>query len=191
VVDIADKLQTSNIRIFSFYPGAYVSEESFFDQVISRLSKMVEYVQGSDIILMHENEKGIFGHNAENCALLARTMHSKNFRLAYDPGNFVWGEHICNNMDVCWSKMKSWVDHIHIKDWKMNHYDTGCLPGSGDAQIPELIEKLVETKYKGFVTMEPHMDEGGQFGGHTSMDHYRQAITSFRRLAIQKGLNLK
>ena len=77
-----------------------------------------------------------------------------------------------NNVEVCWPLMKPYVTHIHIKDWKLGSTDIGSLPGEGDGQIEQLIKELVTSGYSGFVTLEPHMSSGGQFGGETTPEQF-------------------
>jgi sugar phosphate isomerase/epimerase len=119
---------------------------------------------------------------------MMRSIDSPKLRLAYDPANFVWGEKIRNNVDVCWSVMKPYVVHVHIKDWKLENEHAGSMPGEGDAQIPELLTELVKMKYRGFLTIEPHLKSGGQFGGETGPELFSQAIATTRRLCGDVGL---
>ena len=92
--------------------------------------------------MVHENEANIYGHAAANCVDLVKTVDSPKLRLAYDPANFVWGEKITNNVEVCWPLMKPYVVHVHIKDWKLGAKDIGSMPGQGDGQIKELLAEL-------------------------------------------------
>ena len=85
-----------------------------------------------------------------------------------------------NNVEVCWPLMKPYVTHIHIKDWKLGSTDIGSLPGEGDGQIEQLIKELVTSSYSGFVTLEPHMSSGGQFGGETTPEQLKAALQNVK-----------
>jgi sugar phosphate isomerase/epimerase len=111
-------------------------------------------------------------------------------RLAYDPANFVWGEKITNNIESCFSVMKPYVVHIHIKDWKLGSKDIGSIPGEGDGQIKELLTELAAMNYDGCLTMEPHLQTGGQFGGSTGPELFSRAVEAVREIADEVGLNL-
>ena len=176
-VELAKFFNTKMIRIFSFYPPKGENIDDYRDEVISRLSIMSQIVKGSDIILVHENESHIYGHSAENCVEIAKSLNSPNLRLAYDPANFVWGDDITDNVTRCYPIMEPYISHIHIKDWKLGSKDIGSLPGEGDGQIDLLIKRLAETGYDGFITMEPHMNSGGQFGGETTPEQFTAALT--------------
>ena len=65
-IEIAHVLATDYIRMFSFY----LSNENasvYRDEVMERWSRFIEEAEGSGLILLHENEKGIYGDNAQRC----------------------------------------------------------------------------------------------------------------------------
>ena len=47
------------IRLFSFYKSKDKQPEEYRDEVMRRLEQFVAAAKGSNIILCHENEKGI------------------------------------------------------------------------------------------------------------------------------------
>jgi len=187
-VELAQFFETPFIRMFSYYAPQGRDIDDYRDQVMERMAAKVQVVEGTDVTMVHENEAHIYGHTAENCADLVETIGSDRLRLAYDPANFVWGEKITNNVEVCWPVMKRYVVHIHIKDWKLGSADIGSLPGQGDGQIKELLAALAAVNYDGCMTMEPHLKTGGQFGGSTGPELFSKAIAAVRELADEVGL---
>lgn len=187
-VDLAQFFETPFIRMFSYYAPEGKNIDDYRDQVLERMAAKVQLVEGADVTMVHENEAHIYGHTAENCADLIEAVGSDRLRLAYDPANFVWGEKITNNVEVCWPVMKPYVAHIHIKDWKLGSADVGSLPGQGDGQIKELLAELAVMGYDGCMTMEPHLKTGGQFGGSTGPELFSKAIAAVRELADEVGL---
>lgn len=179
-VEIASLLDTKLIRVFSYYAPEGKNIDDYRDAVMERMAKKAEVLAGTDFIMVHENESHIFGHDASNCVDIIKTVNSPNLTLAYDPANFVWGDYITNNVDLCWPVMKPYVSHIHIKDWKLGSKDIGSLPGEGDGQIELLIKVLAEMNYSGFITMEPHMNSGGQFGGSTTPEQFKSALANVK-----------
>ena len=117
-----------------------------------------------------------------------KNLYSDNFKAAYDPANFVWGEKITDNIFTCWPILKQYVSHIHIKDWKLGSKDIGSIPGDGDGQIAELFKELADKGYDGFVTKEPHMSSGGQFGGQTTTDQFDAALSRVRSFCQDNGI---
>ena len=187
-VELADFFDAPFIRLFSYYAPDGKNIDDFREEVVRRMSIKAEVVRGSDIVLVHENESHIYGHTAKNCLDIVQSINSPNLKLVYDPANFVWGSDIINNMDQCWPIMEPFVVHIHIKDWKLGSTKVGCIPGEGDAQIRELLKKLLGINYKGFLTIEPHLESGGQFGGTTDLASFKKAIEASRSLCDEIGL---
>lgn len=187
-VDLAHFFETPFIRMFSYYAPQGKNIDDYRQQVMERMAAKVRVVEGTDVTMVHENEAHIYGHTAENCVDLVETIGSERLRLAYDPANFVWGEKITNNVEVCWPIMKPYVVHVHIKDWKLGSADIGSLPGQGDGQIKELLAALAAVNYDGCMTMEPHLKAGGQFGGSTGPELFSKAIAAVRELADEVGL---
>lgn len=187
-VEVASYLNANLIRIFSYYAPQGKDINSYRDEVMQRMQAKAGYVKDSDIMLIHENESHIYGYSAENCVDIVRTVNSKNLSLAYDPANFVWGSNIVNNVEVCWPMMKPYTTHIHIKDWRLGSKDVGSLPGEGDGQIELLIKELAAMNYSGFITLEPHMSSGGQFGGETTPEQLKAALINVKLFCDKYGI---
>jgi len=186
-VELALFFEAPYIRMFSYYPPEGKDISDYRDEVMKRMSAKVEILKDVDVTMVHENETDIYGHNAENCVDIAKTVNSPKLRLVYDSGNFVWGQKITDNIESCWPLMKPYVAHIHIKDWKLGE-DLGSIPGEGDGQIKELLAELAALNYDGCLTMEPHLRAGGQFGGDTGPELFSKAIAAVREIASEAGL---
>ena len=187
-VELAEFFGAPFIRMFSYYPPEGGRIEDHRSEVMDRMAAKVDALGDSDVVMVHENEADIFGHTAENCVEMVEQVGSEKLRLVYDPANFVWGEKIVNATEVCWPVMKPYVVHIHIKDWKLGA-DTGSVPGEGDGQVKELLAELASIKYEGCLTMEPHLQVGGQFGGTTGPELFSRAIAAVRELSAKVGLD--
>ena len=187
-VDLALFFETPFIRMFSYYAPEGKNIDDYREQVTERMAAKVEVLADADVTMVHENEANIYGHSAENCVDLIEAVDSPKLRLVYDPANFVWGEKMTNNVEVCWPVMKPYVVHIHIKDWKLGAADVGSMPGEGDGQIRELLTELAAIDYDGCLTMEPHLQLGGQFGGTTGPELFTKAIAAVRDIAAEVGL---
>ena len=188
-IDIALFFETPYIRMFSYYAPKGKNIDDCRELVMERMTAKVELLKDVDVIMIHENETKIYGHSAENCVDIVKTIDSPKLRLVYDPGNFVWGQKITDNVTSCWPMMKPYVVHIHIKDWKLGALDVGSIPGEGDGQIKELLAELAAINYEGCLTMEPHLQLGGQFGGSTGPELFSKAIAAVREIAAEVGLS--
>lgn len=186
-VELALFFETPYIRMFSYYAPEDCDIANYREPVLERMAAKIDVISDVDVTMVHENEVNIYGHSAENCVDLVEAIGSPRLRLVYDPANFVAGEKITDNVKSCWPLMKSWVVHIHIKDWKLGS-DIGSMPGEGDGQIRELLAELAAINYDGCLTMEPHLQAGGQFGGSTGPALFSKAIAAVREIAAEVGL---
>lgn len=142
------------IRMFSFWMPKDRNPDDFTEQVIEKLAGFAKVAEKYDVILIHENEKDIYGDIARRCKVILDRLASPHFKAAFDFANFVQcGEDTAQ----CWELLKEHVVYIHIKDAvKSNNENVLC--GTGDGQIPQLLKKIIrEDGYQGFLTLEPHL----------------------------------
>src|SRR5262249_14313438 len=153
---------TSNIRVFSYYPPADGSPwPKWRDEVMSRLTRACEMAEDAGRRIVHENEHRIYGdspdHVVDLCETLGRVFHPTAFGAVYDAANYVHGGH---DPWEGWQRTKDWTVHFHIKDWRHGE-EHGVLAGTGQGRLPEVIADAVKRGYDGFATMEPHLLSGG------------------------------
>lgn len=107
---LADVLGAKNLRMFSFYvPSDKAADwkHKVFDQV----GEMLRVADGSGVALCHENEKGIYGDNAERCFELLEAFPT--LEGVFDPANFVQ----CGQDTVAaWKLLRNRIKYLHIKD---------------------------------------------------------------------------
>jgi sugar phosphate isomerase/epimerase len=184
-MELAHRLATPNIRVFSYYPPADKPFDGnwtpYREEVIRRMRVKAELAAKEKIKLFHENEHKIFGDSPERVADLMKSVNHPSLRQAYDAANWVF----CGYDPIQgWELTKKYVEHFHIKDWKGSgeHEHTGRIPGTGDGQIAHSIKDAVEHGYDGFAVMEPHLRGGGPTGGITGPDLFPLAVEAFRHI---------
>ena len=140
-LELCEVLGAKHIRLFSFY-GA----EGRFDAVANRLEKFLNAADGTDIILCHENEKGIYGDIASRCLEIQENF--PEIKAVFDPANFVQSG---QDTKEAWELLSPYVEYMHIKDALP---DGSVVPaGKGAGNLPFLL-----SNYKGEVlTIEPHL----------------------------------
>lgn len=161
VVKTAKIIGTRNIRVFSFYIPDEKYEE-YRTEVMKRLSAMAELAEKEGVILLHENEKGIYGDTPERCRDIFETVKSDNLRAVFDPANFV--QCGVETYPYAFNMLREFVVYMHIKDAKGQ---TVVPAGSGDGHVPEIISELYKSGYEGFLSLEPHL---GVFGGLAQLE---------------------
>ena len=105
------------------------------------------------MVLLHENEKDIYGDNAARCEDLMKELYGDHFKAVFDPANFVQvGEDTVNALE----KLQPYVAYVHIKD--ANADNGKVVPvGFGDGNVESVLRTLFETGYNGFLSLEPHL----------------------------------
>jgi sugar phosphate isomerase/epimerase len=153
VVETAHLFETSNIRMFSFYIQKEERPEDYKNAVIDRLGELKSYGKNHKAVLLHENEKGIYGDTAERCKELFLALYDENFKGVFDFANFVQ----CNEDTLkAYRLLKPYISYIHIKDAVL---ETGEVrpAGMGDGNIRDILTDLDTGGYSGFLSLEPHL----------------------------------
>jgi sugar phosphate isomerase/epimerase len=151
-VEIAHMMETSNIRMFSFYVPEG-KEKEYKDEVFERLGKFVDYAKSNDVVLLHENEKGIYGEKAPECRELMEEFYGEHFKGIFDFANFV---QVSQDTLEAYELLKDYIVYIHVKDALSK--DGSVVPvGLGDGNVPEILGKLFDHGFNGYLSLEPHL----------------------------------
>ncbi|MCL4352012.1 MAG: sugar phosphate isomerase/epimerase [Firmicutes bacterium] len=175
-VDICQRLQTRYLRVFSFYVPDDEKSASF-PHVRTRFEKMVAYAANQNIVLLHENEKGIYGDTPERCLELLRSLDDSHLRLTFDPANFI--QVGCKAYPNAFDLLSSYISYIHVKDAQSSDGKV-TVAGSGDAQWPQMMEALERQGFEGYFSLEPHLGPRSGPGGKEA--GFRRAYAAFRSL---------
>ncbi|MBI5726120.1 MAG: sugar phosphate isomerase/epimerase [Planctomycetes bacterium] len=185
--DLAEAFKTKQIRIFSFYAseGKNILDERA--DVMKRMEAMVKAAEAAKMILLHENERNIYGAFPDGVKDIFATIKSPNLKGVFDPANFaIDGVH---PYDDGWTKGLDKLTHyFHIKDAKLNAHGP-CVPaGQGDGQIDRIFADLAKKKWEGVMTLEPHMKAAEQFAGFTGPQLFGKAVEGLKTLLDKAGL---
>ncbi len=88
-VEISHKMECPTIRMFSFYLPQESDPAAYEGEVFDRIGKFVDYASANDTLLLHENEKDIYGAMAPECKKLMDTFYGDHFKAIFDFANFV------------------------------------------------------------------------------------------------------
>ena len=163
-LNIAKILESKYIRMFSFFMPPAEAPEKYRAEVMHRWNEFVKVAKGYDIILLHENEKDIYGDTAKRCLDILQTMNCEYVKAVFDPANFVQ----CNvkTYPQAFTLLKDYVVYMHIKD--AVYSDHHVVPaGQGDGKVKEILTYLQNNNYNGFLSIEPHL---GFFDGLKSLE---------------------
>ena len=163
IVELAGILDTSFIRMFSFFMPEGEEPDKFRDEVMRRMDRMVEYAAGRNVVLLHENEKGIYGDSAARCLDLMKMFYGDHFSCTFDFANFVQ----CGQDTMeAYEMLRPYISYIHVKDAMRESGDV-VPAGTGDGNVAEILNRLDEEGYAGFLSLEPHLAD---FAGLKSLE---------------------
>ncbi len=162
VCAIAEILGTKYIRIFSFYHDGEQWTDEERDLVIARLSKFIAYAKEKGVVLLHENEKDIYGDNVQRCKDIFDNLYCDNFKGVFDSANFVQ----CGaDTKEAIETLHQYIEYVHIKDALA---DGRVVPaGHGVGNVEYILSKLFGKGYTGYLSLEPHL---GSFDGLSDLE---------------------
>ena len=155
-LEIQKELDAPYVRMFSFYLPKDRDPGDFRDQVLDRVGRMVEEAKAWDSVLLHENEKGIYGDNAPRCKDLMDAFYGPNFRGVFDFANFVEvGQETLPAYEL--------MEYVNSKDALKK--EKKVVPvGYGDGHVKEILGDLIGGGWKGFLSLEPHLTDFAGLG---------------------------
>lgn len=162
-VEIAHIMDTEFIRMFSFFMPEGQSYETYRNQVMDQLGRFVDYAKANGVVLLHENEKDIYGDIAPRCLEIMKAFYGDHMKAVFDFANFVQ----CKQDTVAaYEMLKPYIEYIHIKDalWESG----SVVPaGTGDGHVAEILGMLKANGYRGFLSLEPHLSD---FAGFSALE---------------------
>jgi sugar phosphate isomerase/epimerase len=182
---LAHRFQTVFVRIFSFYPPAHSAGPpvEWRDAVLDRLRSMTQRARAEGVILLHENEKGIYGDTIDRCVDLLSTISDDHFRAVFDPANFVQ----CGQepYPTAHEALRPWLTALHVKDALL---DGRVVPaGEGVSRWPEILHRLRADGWEGNLALEPHLESAGPFSGFSGPQRFLRAARALTTLLDAEG----
>lgn len=184
-VEVAKLLDASYIRIFSFFIRPGDRAEDHRDEVLRRMSALTDLVAGTGIILLHENEKEIYGDVPRRCRDIVESVASPDLRLAWDAANFV--QVGVRPYTEAYAMLRPYLEYVQIKDAHLT--DGTVVPaGQGDGQVVDTIRALRDDGYDGYFSLEPHLSEASASGGFSGPDLFTAAWRAFTTILDEEGI---
>ncbi|MFW5840305.1 MAG: sugar phosphate isomerase/epimerase family protein [Planctomycetota bacterium] len=187
--DVTKAFGSDRIRMFSFYPseGKKIADQR--EAVFDRMAKMIDVAAQHDVVLYHENEKGIYGARPAGVKDLLETFGGDHFKGIFDPANYV--EEDVKPYDDGWSQgLAEMTDYFHIKD-KVPGEPTCCPAGQGKGQFDEIFADLAKRDFASYMTLEPHMKAAGQFEGFTGPELFSKAVAALKQTLEKAGIEYR
>ncbi|AMM20351.1 xylose isomerase [Frondihabitans sp. PAMC 28766] len=187
-IDAAHALECRYVRIFSFYPGEGQDPDLIRDDVLVRMRALADLAEREGVILLHENEKEIFGDIPSRVLDIVESVGSSALRLAWDNANFV--QCGVKPFTEAWPLLHEYVDYLQVKDAVAA---TGQVvpAGSGDGELLETVTALRDRGYDGFASLEPHLADTNALGGFSGPAEFGRAARAFATLTDRIGVQTR
>lgn len=185
-IHLAKFFRTKYIRIFSYYIPEKEEPEKYRDEVMKRMNHKVKIAEQENIVLLHENEHGIYGDIPERCKDIFETIDSQYLRCNFDPCNFVLEG--VKPYTQAFPLLKKYIEYLHIKD--ATYTPAKIVPaGEGEGEIKEILLALKSMNFDGFLSLEPHLAAAGKTGGFSSAELFKVASKSLKKILneVEKG----
>jgi sugar phosphate isomerase/epimerase len=183
--DVARVFAAPYVRIFSFFlhPGADPAVHR--KQVVDQMRALARVAEDADVVLLHENEKGIYGDLPARCLDIVRSVDSPYLRLAWDPANFV--QVGVRPYTDGYAMLRPHVEYIQIKDARLAD-GTVVTAGNGDGEVARTLRALHHDGFDGFFSLEPHLAAATSTGGFSGPEQFRRAWRDFTDLLKTEGI---
>lgn len=154
-LEIQKALNAPYIRTFSFYLPQDKDPAEYRNQVFDRTGAMIEEAAKWDSVLLHENEKGIYGDTAPRCLALMEQFYGPHYKAVFDFANFV---EVGQETLPAFAALRPYVEYVHIKDAL---WDTKQIvpAGKGGGHVQEILSNLISGGWRGFLSLEPHLTD--------------------------------
>jgi sugar phosphate isomerase/epimerase len=184
VTRVAHALAAPYIRVFSFYPGALAVEQAR-DGVLLRMRLLADEAEREGVVLLHENEKGIYGDVPERVLDLVESVGSAALRVAWDNANFV--QVGVRPFTDGYALLRPHLEYLQVKD-AVASTGTVVPAGEGDGQLRETLTALRDDGYEGYASLEPHLGEAFELGGFSGPASFGRAARAFAGLLAEIGV---
>ncbi len=176
-IDLAQKLNCPNIRVFPDDLPKDQKDGETVDLIIKSLLELGDYAKGSSVnILLESHGKVVY---SEMLLKIMKAAEHPNVGLVWDFFN-MWSV-TKESPKVVHEKLKKYIKHTHIKDAKwVNGKETYTLLGEGEGPLAEALTALRKGGYKGYYSFEwekmwhPEIQEP-----EIAIPHYAKAIQKY------------
>lgn len=184
-IELARRFETKHIRMFSYFIPDGDDPAEYRDEVMKRMRAKAKIAEEAGVLMMHENEREIYGDTDERCEDIIETVASSALKHIIDPANFV----MCGvkPFDEAYARYGDETTYFHIKDAVATTHDV-VVAGVGDGQIPEILDALKKRNFSGILSLEPHLQMAGRSKGFTGRDLFAKAAASLRTIMEDVGL---
>ncbi|GAB3680622.1 sugar phosphate isomerase/epimerase family protein [Saccharopolyspora tripterygii] len=184
-VEVAHRFGAGYIRVFSFYPRPGSDPDDARDEVLRRMRALADVAERGGVVLLHENEKEIYGDIPRRCVDILESVGSPNLRAAWDAANFV--QVGVRPFTEGYREIRPHLEYVQIKDAHLAGGEV-CAAGRGDGEVVQTVRALREDGFDGFFSLEPHLSQAHALGGFSGPDLFTEAWKAFTEILNSEGI---
>lgn len=186
VLKVAAELEAPHVRVFSFFIPEGDDADHHRTEVLTRMRALATLAESHQQVLLHENEKHIYGDIPRRCLDLVESVASPWLRLTWDSANFV--QCGVRPFTDAYASLRPHVEYVQVKD---AYLATGeVVPaGHGDGELMETLRALRDDGFDGYFSLEPHLRSAHSRGGFSGVDLFEKAHSAFTGLLRQEGID--
>jgi sugar phosphate isomerase/epimerase len=181
----AHQLDSAYIRVFSFYRPQGVPVQETRDPVLTHMRALADLAQREGIILLHENEKDIYGDAPHRVLDLIESVGSSALRVAWDSANFV--QVGVRPFTDGYALLRPHLEYLQVKD-AIAATGEVVPAGEGDGELLATLTALRDDGYQGFASLEPHLLVQHGLGGFSGPAEFGRAARAFAALTTSIGV---
>jgi sugar phosphate isomerase/epimerase len=151
-------LGTRYVRVMS-YPNDGLPDDVWGREAIRRLRLLTARAERAGLVLLHENCSGWAGRDADRMLRLLAEVDSPALGLVFDTGNGVeYGYDAYDLLAELLATVPERVLHVQVKDaaGTADRPDY-CYPGLGRCRVADCLRLLLDSGYRGVLSVEPHL----------------------------------
>ncbi|WP_433214821.1 sugar phosphate isomerase/epimerase family protein [Dactylosporangium sp. CS-047395] len=187
VVWVARRLAARYVRIFSFYRPDGVDVAATRDTVLSRMRAFADVAERESVVLVHENEKLIYGDTPDRVLDVIESVGSSALRVAWDNANFV--QVGVRPFSDGYAMLRPFIVYLQVKDARAP--DGIEVPaGLGDGELRATLTALRDDGFVGFASLEPHLSDPAFPDVLSGPRRFGEAARAFRALTDDLGIEL-
>jgi len=182
----ARHLNVQRIRVFTpeAEPG---QEEEAGAKILAWMHEHLNKATENGITLIVENDGHYWSAYPDNAKRMFDMLGGPNFKAVFD---------FANSALIGYRPVPDWfpwllphLDTLHIKDAVR---ETGKIvpAGQGNGEIEETLKWLIEQGWSGPLTIEPHLQAAGPFGGFSGPDLFGEAVKALRGITQRLGVEV-
>ena len=181
-IKIAQHINVKRIRIFAPEVPKELEQE-LAPKILDWMREQKDRADAQGVMLLLENDARYYSAFPHISQLLFDKLGGPSFKAAFDFANTV----------LIGYRPKDWfpwllphLDTLHIKD-AVEREGKVVPAGQGDGEIGETLGYLIKEGWNGPLTLEPHLQAAGAFGGFSGEQLFREAVGALRSVLAEVG----